>query len=72
MAIKKEYTVFSAEGYKYHKTFKDEKATRVVALNVRDRENHVYLELTVDEAKQAIQDIEQAIKDSKKKKNTPF
>jgi len=70
MTIKKEYIVFSAEGYKYHKTFMDKKGTRSVALNVRDAQSKVYLELTVDEAKQAIQDIKKAIKESKK--NTPF
>jgi hypothetical protein len=72
MTIKKEYTVFSAEGYNYHKTFRDTKATRAVALHVRDNENRVYLELTIDEAKQVIQEIKDAIKESKKKGNTPF
>jgi len=72
MTIKKEYIVFSAEGYNYHKTFRDTKATRYVALNVRDNENRVYLELTIDEAKQVIQEIKDAIKESKKKGNTPF
>ena len=71
MAIKKEYTVFSAEGYKRHKTFKNNKSTRHVSLNVRDAESHVYLELTIDEAKQAIEEIKAAIKKSKKG-NTPF
>jgi hypothetical protein len=72
MSIKKEYVAFSAEGYQYHKTFKDNKPTRVVAIHVRDHASISYLELTIDEAKQVIQDIEKAIKDSKKKGNTPF
>lgn len=70
MTIKKEYTVFSAEGYKQFKSFKDKKGTRSVTLNVRDDQSKVYLELTVDEAKQAIQDIKKAIKESKK--DIPF
>ena len=70
MPIKKEYIVFSAEGYKRHKTFKNKKSTRHVSLSVRDAESHVYLELTVEQAKEAIQDIQKAIKESKK--NTPF
>lgn len=70
MTIKKEYIVFSAEGYKHRKTFQDKKGTRSVALHVRDAQSNVYLELTVDEARQAIEDIKKAIKESKR--NTPF
>jgi hypothetical protein len=70
MPIKKEYIVFSTEGYKQHKTFKDKKGTRYVSLHVRDAQSNVYLELTVEQAKEAIQDIKKAIKESKK--NRPF
>jgi hypothetical protein len=72
MTIKKEYTVFSAEGYQYMTTFKDKKPTRFVNLYVGTGSDRITLELTIDEAKQVIQEIEDAIKKSKKKNNYPF
>jgi len=72
MTIKKEYTVFSAEGYQYMPTFKDKKPTRFVNLYVGTGSDRITLELTIDEAKQVIQEIEDAIKKSKKKSNYPF
>jgi hypothetical protein len=66
MPIKKEYTVFSAEGYKQKNSFKDKKGIRYVSFHVRDAQSNVFLELTIDQAKEAIQDIEKAIKESKK------
>lgn len=72
MTIKKEYTVFNAEGYQHYRTFKDKKPTRFVNLYVGSGSDRVTLELTIDEAKQVIQEIEDAIKKSKKKGNTPF
>jgi hypothetical protein len=72
MTIKKEYTVFSAEGYQYMTTFKDKKPTRFVNLYVGTGSDRITLELTIDEAKQVIQEIEDAIKKSKKKDNYPF
>ena len=70
MTIKKEYIVFSTEGYRRHKSFKDKKGSRFVSLNVRDNENRVFLELTIEEAQKAICEIKKAIKESKT--NLPF
>jgi hypothetical protein len=72
MTIKKEYTVFNAEGYQHYITFKDKKPTRYVNLYVGSGSDRVTLELTIPEAKQVIQEIEDAIKKSKKKDNYPF
>ena len=72
MAIKKEITVFSAEGYQRHITFKDKKPARFVNLWVGSGSERGNVELTIQEAEQVIQEIKDAIKKSKKKSNYPF
>ena len=72
MSIKKEHTAFSAYGYKDWGTMikKDNtekiKRKRVVSLSLNNGRSQTEVEFTVDEAKQILDEIIDAIKQSKK------
>jgi hypothetical protein len=69
MTIKKEYTAFSAYGYKGWGSLKKNgkvERERVVIIHFNSTRSQVEVEFTIDEAKQIIDEINDAIKQSKK------
>ena len=70
MAIKKEYTAFRAEGYRAWGSRK--KSDRMIYISINNSSDYVRQEFTVDEAKQIISEIKEAIKESKVEEHDEF
>lgn len=75
MPIKKEHTAFSAYGYKDWGALKKNgklKRDRVITINVNNGRGQIAVDFTVDEAKQILDEIIDAIKQSKKNHDPLF
>lgn len=75
MPIKKEHTAFSAYGYKDWGSLKKNgklKRDRVITITVNNGRSETMVDFTVDEAKQILDEIIDAIKQSKKDNDPLF
>jgi hypothetical protein len=75
MPIKKEHTAFRAYGYKDWGSLKKNgklKRERVVTITLNNSRSQTEVEFTIDEAKQIIDEINDAIKQSKKNHDPLF